>query len=368
MKRIVILVMIVMSIGLIGWKMFITQEHAPQVHGTVPEIWYCPMHPNYTSDRPGQCPICHMDLLLQKAKPSSPQVSKTPVEDHAQVELNAHQQQLIGIRVHKVVKAPLVKTVRAPAYISTAVELYQLQNDFIDAYTQYARAYRDYKRIRDQRRTSDFHHEMVIKTFELQNKLLALGLSHDQIEKLKKVTWKQIWEKPELVLFKEDQHYWVIAQIAERDLGFVEVGQEVTVHIKAFRESSQGIIRSVGGLIDPTTRSANALIELVGYRGELKANMLASVNINVELNAYLVVPQSAVMDLGEKYIVFVKTGEGQFDPRRVDVAFQSDEVWAVRSGLTEGEEIVTDGNFLLDSESRLRAVRLNAQGAHAHGS
>ncbi len=367
MKRVVIILMIIVGVGLVGWTMKNSQNHVPQQHDAVVEIWYCPMHPHYTSDHPGQCPICHMDLVLQK-KDSSTRLNTNPINDHAPVDLNTRQQQLIGIRLSKVVKAPLVKTVHAPAYISTVVELYQLQNDFIDAYTQYARTYRDYKRIRDQRRTSELHHDMVIKTFELQNKLLALGLSHDQIEKLKKVTWKQVWEKPELALFKEDQHYWVIAQIAERDLGFVEAGQEVTVHIKAFRESSQGIIRSVGGLIDPTTRSVNALIELTDYRGELKANMLASVDIKVELNAYVQVPQSAVMDLGDKYMVFVKTGEGQFDPRVIDVAFQSDDVWALRSGLTEGEEVVTDGNFLLDSESRLRAVRLNATGEHAHGS
>jgi len=69
-----------------------------------------------------------------------------------------------------------------------------------------------------------------------------------------------------------------------------------------------------------------------------------------------VVPQSAVLNSGEKQVVFVDRGNGFFEPRNVQIGEQADGKVEIRTGLKPGERIVTSGNFLIDSESRLRAA------------
>ena len=79
----------------------------------------------------------------------------------------------------------------------------------------------------------------------------------------------------------------------------------------------------------------------------------------------VVVPDSAVIDTGMRKIVFVRTQEERFEPREVKVGARSEARLAVLSGLTEGEQIVTSANFLIDAESRLRAAVEKKGGAPA---
>jgi multidrug efflux pump subunit AcrA (membrane-fusion protein) len=74
------------------------------------DIWYCPMHPHYTSDHPGRCPICGMDLV--KAIEASPQ-HKSTIKDYTTISVTAQKQQLIGLRTAVVTKESVIKTIRA---------------------------------------------------------------------------------------------------------------------------------------------------------------------------------------------------------------------------------------------------------------
>ncbi len=213
--------------------------------------------------------------------------------------------------------------------------------------------YRDYRRYKHTRRNWESHRVLQLRLHEAEDKLLRLGVGRYQIEKLRQVSWRAPWNQPELMFFKEGAAYWVVAQIFESDRGFVEVGQEVQVEIPAYAEKVKGVIVSVGGIFDDRTRTVNAFIELNDYRGELEGNMFVNVSIPVELNESLIVPKSAVMDTGLRKIVYVKKDAGLFEPRPIDVGAPGDNGWVVRSGLVEGEQVVVEGNFLLDSESRL---------------
>lgn len=322
------------------------------------DIYYCPMHPHYTSDKPGNCPICGMSLVKKDAQDKGAESSKSV---HAII-LNKNQMQLIGIRTQPVIKKVLIKTVRAAGYISTSNELFQLQDEYIKAYTDYVTAYRDIKRFTHTIRNLEPHRELQIKLHDTEDRLLRIGLGLHQIAKLQKTSWQTPWYQPELMFFKEKFQYWVVAQVFESDLGFVEVGQEADVEIPAYMEHAKGIIRSVGGIVDPQTRTTNILIELQDYKGELKGNMFVNVSIPADLNDGLVVPYAAVMDTGLKKIVYIKKSEGVFEPREIQVSAPGDEGWLLKSGLKEGQEIVVDGNFLLDSESHLQ----DAIGGESH--
>ena len=363
MKNKIFIIIILAAIITGGW-IAITHLKKPsqdQSQG-VQDIYYCPMHPHYTSDHPGNCPICGMKLVKKEGHPSQEhalqehlQASAVAVQGYVPVSLTGAKQQLIGIKIATVVKENAVKTIRAAGYISTNHDLYLIQNEYIQNYTDFVTAYRDYKRFEYTRRNWESHRQVQLKLHEAEDKLLRLGLGPMQIEQLQKFSWKTPWDQAGLLFFKNDVGYWVTVQIFEGDLGFVEVGQEVDIDISAYGEKAKGVIRSIGGSIDPQTRTANALIELKGYRGELKGNMFVNAAIRVELNEVIAVPREAVMDTGVRKIVFVQKDEGTFEPRVIQTGWETDDGFEVKSGLKIGEKIVTSGNFLLDSESRVQA-------------
>ena len=125
--------------------------------------------------------------------------------------------------------------------------------------------------------------------------------------------------------------------------------------IPAFQQKFKGMVRSIGGLIDPVSRTASVLIELVDCDQPLEANMLVDISIPVTLKDTLIVPRQAVMDTGVRKIVFVSKDGNAFEPREIKSGLETDDELEVKSGLSKGERIVVNGNFLLDSESRVQA-------------
>ncbi len=405
-KNIIVVVFIIL-IASAGW-FFLSKNHPPlmddQAHK---DIYYCPMHPHYTSDRPGNCPICGMKLvkkemgsesalgqqIAQPAKrkilyyrnPMNPSVtSPTFMKDsmgmdyipvyseavpggdeeaqtpsgpkgYAAISASLQKQQLIGLKTMTVNRTNAVKTIRAAGHVTTNHDLYMFQDEYIQAYTQYVKTYRDYRRVEHLRRTWETHRDLQMKLHEAQDKLLQLGLSPDQIDQLRNVSWQTPWKQPELLFLKDHFEYWIVAQILEGDLGYVEVGQGAQIFIPGYKEKAKGIVRSVGGIVDPDTRTTNAFIELKDYRGELKGNMFVNVEISAALGDVIMVPRDAVMDTGVRKIVFVQKGEGTFEPREIQTGWETDDGFEAISGLNPGDHIVTNGNFLLDSESRVQA-------------
>ncbi len=306
--------------------------------------YYCPMHTSYHSDKPGACPICGMNLVKAEGKAKS-----------VGIVLDIPQQELIGIKTVVAKHMPLTKIIRTSGYVSTMHDVYVFQDEYIKAYKDYVNAFRDQKRFEHARRNSEAHRDVQLKLHEAEDKLLRFGFSHSEIEKLQKYSWVTPWEQSGLSFFNDDQHFWVVAQFYEQDLGYIEAGQEVRVEIPAYHETVLAKIKTVGQIIDPQTRTVNALIEISDYRGELAGNMFVNILVDVKLNDFVMVPQDAVMDTGLRKIVFVETRTGVFQERDVEVVALGDNGWAIKSGLMAGEKVVVNGNFFLDSESKMRA-------------
>jgi multidrug efflux pump subunit AcrA (membrane-fusion protein) len=101
---------------------------------------------------------------------------------------------------------------------------------------------------------------------------------------------------------------------------------------------------------------------------KLKPGMFANVELEAEAVDGIVVPDSALIDTGERQIVFVGRGDGAFEPREVRVGARSEGKAQLLAGVAEGEQVVVRANFLLDSESRLRAAIGGTGSAdHSHG-
>ncbi len=161
---------------------------------------------------------------------------------------------------------------------------------------------------------------------------------------------------------------WVDADLYEYDLPLVAVGQQAMVTLPNISGARMtGTVVYLSPFLKPETRTATARLELANKDGMLRPDMFATVEIQVDLGEQLVVPEEAVFDTGTRKILFVAKGEGIFEPREVAVGAKGDGVVVVQQGVSEGEPVVTSGNFLIDSESRLKSALTSMEsGGHSH--
>ena len=158
------------------------------------------------------------------------------------------------------------------------------------------------------------------------------------------------------------------AQIYEYELPYIRVGEKIVAQVPSSPDQKfEGVIRAIDLMVDPMTRTTRIRAKVQDPQGQLKPDMFMNVSINVDLGKTLSVPQEAVFDTGIKKIIFVSKEQGQFEPRDVIVGAKADGYYEIKSGVKEGERVVTSGNFLIDSESRLKAA-LDGMGSEVKGS
>jgi Cu(I)/Ag(I) efflux system membrane fusion protein len=162
------------------------------------------------------------------------------------------------------------------------------------------------------------------------------------------------------VLFRFADHsaVWVMADIAEGDVGAVNRGQAVAVRTKAYPGR---VFKGKVGLVYPhlmrETRTARVRIELPNRDLSLLPDMYADVEINTGSDeAVVAVPTSSVIDSGTRQVVIVDLGDGRFEPRQAKLGRRGGDHVEVLQGIQEGDSVVVEGNFLIDAESNLNAA------------
>ncbi len=150
---------------------------------------------------------------------------------------------------------------------------------------------------------------------------------------------------------------WVIADIYEYELPLIRVGQTAAVSLSYAPETLiQGRISFIYPTIEPQTRTAKVRFELDNPGEVLKSGMYASVELKIPLGVRLAVPKDAVLESGERQLIFIHHGGGKLEWREAKIGLRSGDWLEMIEGLREGEHIVTSANFLLDSESQLKAA------------
>ncbi len=161
----------------------------------------------------------------------------------------------------------------------------------------------------------------------------------------------------ELYTIADLSRLWVLADIYEYELSFVKIGQQAAVTLSYDPGTVlRGQVGFIYPTLDPKTRTAKVRFELDNRDEKLKPDMYANVELRVELGMRLAIPQEAIIESGEKQMVFLHLGEGRLEPRLIKTGLKTGDWSEVLDGLTEGEHIVTSANFLIDSESRLKSV------------
>ncbi len=152
-------------------------------------------------------------------------------------------------------------------------------------------------------------------------------------------------------------HVWIEVQVYESDLPLVEAGQRATVTLPYLPERRlDAEVAYVYPTLDRATRTGRLRLELPNPDRALRPDMYANVQIHADRGERLVVPESSVLHAGERSFVFRALGDGRFRPQAVEVGLRSGDEVEIREGISEGDEIVTSGTFLIASESRLRAA------------
>jgi Cu(I)/Ag(I) efflux system membrane fusion protein len=183
-------------------------------------------------------------------------------------------------------------------------------------------------------------------------RLRQMGLSDTQIQRLGRAEQ----DPKNLLLSSKGGSVWVYAQIFEYEAGVVKAGQTMAVTAAAYPgRTFHGKVAAVDSILSPETRTLRVRGE-VPAEGQLKPEMYVDVFINIPLGRRLMVPKEAVMNTGTRKIAFVRTAPGRFEPREVRVGQETEDSVEILSGLMEDEAVVTSANFLIDSESKLKAA------------
>lgn len=358
--------------------------------------WRAPMDPMEIYDEPGKSRM-GMDLVP---------VYEDQVSDGAEVRIDPVIQQNMGVRTAPVEKGSLIHTIRAyghvtydetrTADISSKFSgwIEELYVDFtgqvvrkgeplfsiyspqlVTAQGEYLEAYRRAGRVQG----------MIGESLlgAVRQKLLYLDVPEDQIRRIEKtgeitrtliirspfagiviaknaVSGTYVKEGTAVYRVSDFSRVWVEVHIFEYELPWVRLGQEARMTLpylpgKIYR----GKVSYVYPYLQRTTRDVVIRLEFQNPGLELKPNMYADVEIRGIEGEGLMIPSMAVLRSGERNIVFVPRGEGKFTPQEITLGLALDEGKVqVLSGLEEGESVVVSGQFLLDSESKLREAVL----------
>lgn len=288
-------------------------------------LYHCPMHPAYTSDKPGQCPICGMDLVpVEEEKGDSPhsEGGLSPFSDRADVTISLERQQLIGVKTAEVKMGNAIKEIHTVATAAFNPDLAIAQREYLEA-----------KKIGD---TS------LIDAS--RDHLIHLGMNEQEIKELKNV---------QKGLYLPNHGSWIYPVIYEYELPYVKIGQNVIIKLNDGTETN-GTVRSIDSVIDPATRSARLHVE-VKDKG-INPSAFGSAEVMIELGEKLLVPKSAVITTGERNIVFMVHDGTHFMPMDIKLGAELDDDYVVEGGLNVGDVVAVSANFLIDSESRLKAA------------
>lgn len=291
----------------------------------------CPMHPQIRKDTPGQCPICGMTLVPVK-KDAAPAEAKPG--DTTSIEIDPHYTQRIGVATEAVATRDLSKTIRVSGKVAHDPELWVVQNEYLQAL-----------KLGD---------SSLVKATEL--KLQFLGLSPEWIKSLK--SEKQATLSLHLPTHQSE---YVEAYVYPSEANDVKPGEAADIYDESGKKIQSGTVSSIASILDMETRTMRVLVHL-NEGTYLKPNTFIQVAIHIPLGNVLAVPKSAILFNGDRNLVYVAGENGRYTPVPIALGREGGEYYEVKEGVHEGDEVVTNGHFLIDSETQ---IRLGSRG-HNH--
>ncbi len=357
------------------------------------QYYTCGMHPWVILPKPGDCPICHMDLTPIDPDKFTGEIAIDPVVV-----------QNMGVRIAPVVTGPLTKTIRTvgtvdynerevrdvnikvsgwieklhvdflgarveagqPLFELYSPQLYAAQEEYLLAWRnrnqtpdsqpllEAARTRLEYFDITDQQIEQLQAAGKPTKTLTIESPHTGVVIAKHANEGMKVDPGMQV------VRIADLSKVWVLVTLYEYQLPYVEEGMKATMSLPYIPgQTFEGEVIYVYPYLDEKTREVQVRLEFDNPEtpgNVLKPGMFANVTLrNTLASEKTLAPRSAVIDTGQRQVAFVSLGEGKFEPRDVRLGVESgDGQVEIISGLKPGEMVVTSGQFLIDSESKMR--------------
>ncbi|HMN50372.1 MAG TPA: efflux RND transporter periplasmic adaptor subunit [Ignavibacteriaceae bacterium] len=359
------------------------------------EYWTCTMHPQVHKDGPGACPICGMDLIKKVVEDTADVSPKSDME--GMITLTTNKQILANVSTIKIKMENLKKELTAYSYLDFVEQNRKtipakfngrIEKLFVDKTGDYIKKGQPLFEIYSPDLVQAQNDYLIALSNNKNNnnslleasrkKLELFGLTSNQIEDLKnsgKINLTLTYFSPVsgTVIEKKVQEgmyvnegtaiyevaelstLWNIAEINETDLSTVKVGSKVKLKLKAYPgEEFTGRVTFIYPVINPQTRTVKVRSEFSSLNNKLKPQMYGETIFFAEAGTGLLVPADAVIFSGNRNVVWVKTADGMFEARIVQLGQKFGDKYQVLSGINEGDEVAASGGFLIDSESQLK--------------
>ncbi len=325
MKKCVWIIIILILIAAI----FVARKKQPAL-SAAPEkkimFYRNPMNPEVTS------PVPMKDSMGMDYVPVYSEGEKEQATEPG-VYINPEKQQLIGIKKSLVEKRRLIDQINTVGTVAYDTDLYVAQQEYLEIL-----------------KLNQADNNLISAS---ERKLYLMGMSRDQIKQLA----EQGKSEENLYLPENGEKVWIYLSIHEYQIGLVHQDEVINVKTAAAPgETFQGKISSISPVLDQNTRAIQVRAEVANPGHRLKPQMFVDVKIDIDLGIKLAVPVTAVVYTGERNVVYVAGQDGYFAAREIKVGAKTEDYYEILSGLKEGEEVVTAGNFFVDSESNLKAA------------
>ncbi|MCH8010705.1 MAG: efflux RND transporter periplasmic adaptor subunit [Candidatus Marinimicrobia bacterium] len=362
--------------------------------------WRAPMDPTYITPKPGKSPM-GMDLIP---------VYEGEEAFGATVKINPTVVQNMGVRIATVRRRNLSQKIRTigrivydeskvahvhtkftgwieKTYVNTTGEHVEKRQDLLEIYSpklvsaqeEYLDAYNKLRSFGQstskaaksnmetilssaKRRLEYFdvtkeQIERLEKTGEVNKTLMLLSPHEGIVVKKHALDGMEVKSGMNLYTIVDLSEIWVYADIYEYETPWIKVGQPATMTLSYNPgKKYKGQVQYIYPYLEEKTRTIKVRLVFPNDNFELKPGMYANVDLETsQVENVIAVPMEAVLFSGERNLVIVSLGEGRFAPRDVTIGIESgDGYYEVKEGLSEGEKIVTSGQFLIDSESKLQ--------------
>jgi len=379
--------------ALIFHKSASSEKHDHSTSEEVSTIWTCSMHPQIRRDKPGKCPICGMDLIPLNQNPGSANLDaiefstdalqianvQTTIVKHEKPEkevrmygrieaderliqtIPAHvpgriEKLLVDFTGDEVYKGQTIAIIYSPTLVQAQQELLEAKKlaNTLPAALDAAREKLHEWKISDAQIAEIEKTEKIVSNFEVKS--TVSGIITNKIVN----QGDYVSQGSALYEVSDLSRVWILFDAYETDLPWIKQGDMVQFTLQSVPgKNFSANITFIPPIIDNNTRVAKVRIELANSGRIFKPGMFATGIVNAKLESYkdkIIIPRSAVLWTGKRSVVYIKIPGMQmatFQMREIELGPELGNSYVIMNGLSEGEEIVTNGVFSVDAASQL---------------